>query len=192
MSRFQFINNTPARFIRMEDYSNPQTENNRLYKDYYYQGRLVLPYFVEYDINDSFFFQYETDYDSANITIVKDDGSILTGYETKTLIKIYDDPTSEKYGLKQYNVDIAITSLSGKYCIKINCEDYAKPILNFQSESFNVCVSTLIKLEWYGSTVLNDPFIWTKNASIRLNSEIRQISGGEEVNTYDASDETRL
>jgi len=193
MSRFKFLDNTPVPFVRIEDWNQLQTERNRLYKDYWYQGRLVVPFNIEFDSYDPFFFQYRTDYDNHDISIVYENGTTTTSYITKTLVKEYDNPDSELYRLKQYNVSIALSSLSyGNYYIRVACIDYGKAILNFRSEVFSTCASTLLKLEWNGSNILNDPFIWTINASLRLRADIKNITPNNDSSFYITTDGNRV
>jgi hypothetical protein len=186
MAKFNILPNTPFFFVRKEDYLlKMQTERTRFFEDYEYQDRQFdEPYIFSFDQTDPLFFQYRTDYSEFTITLYSSTGTII-GTLTKTLLLNYAS-TSEFYGSRLYQSNIDLSSLSGEYYVEIYCYEINKPILTFKSALFHVeqnCPG--LKLEWFGSTSLPDPFIWdVQKATLRMVGEIkRKLSCNEKI-TY--------
>jgi len=190
MAKFNILPNTPFSFVRKEDYLlKMQTEKTRFFRDYEYQDRQFdEPYYFSFDQTDPAFFQYRTDYSEFTITLYSSTGTII-GTLSKTLLLSYDS-TSEFYGSRLYQTDIDLNSLSGDYYVQIYCYEILKPILTFESEAFHVeqdCPG--LKIEWFGSDSLNDPFIWdAQNATLRIVGEIKRKLSGNENSVYEDTD----
>lgn len=181
MSIFRILQNTPLKFTRLEDWNVLQTENNRQQQDYNFYGKIGYDFIQEFDYTDNLFYQYRTDYENVTISLVNNSGQTTL---LPSLVKVYTNDQSPLFGEKQYNVDIDLSNLEGRYYIKIDAVDYAKPVLTFTSQKFIVTDSKLLKLEWFGSTIINDPFVWTKNISLRIEGEIKKRVAQFDRDTY--------
>jgi hypothetical protein len=186
MATFNIFKNTPLSFKCEEDYAlKLQTETTRLFKDYeYYDKYYEEPYYFLFDQTDQLFFQYRTDYADFTITLYSESGTIV-GTLTKILLLTYDS-TSDFYGKRVYQSSVDLSSLSGNYYILISCYEIGKPIVTFISERFRVennCPG--LKLEWYGSDSIDDPFLWdVEKATLRIDGEIKKRLSGIENVTY--------
>ncbi len=185
MAKFRFLPNTPLKFSRFEDLTNVlQTEQNRSEFDYQYNGRLFhfIPTF--FDSKDALFFQFRTDYTDFSINLLNKQGAIIGSLTKKLLLTYPSDGLLA--GIRLYQVDLDLSSLRGLYYINITCYQVAMPVLTFNSELFHVELnSKKLKLSWFGSTSLNDPFIWDSTpACMRIEAELKNKYSVEDRSTY--------
>lgn len=180
---FEYLGSNSLTFIRDEDRTKAQTDDNRLYGDYEYFNEYLIPYAQPYEQTDSLRIQLRTNYLSFTVTLVSEDGT-----ETSlTPVIVSSDATDFTY----YDVVVNLSSLSGCYYIKSQANsDADKVIANFTSNYFKVKeefkYSQLI--EWYGNTSANDGYIWDDNTQeLRVEANfIDVLSAGELVTMIDS------
>lgn len=184
MITFRIFENTPLRFSNDQNIIKPQTERNRLRRNYTYSNKLPASYSLEFDKSDPLFFQYRTECEDVTIKMRHSSGAIVVGNTSTSLIKIYDDETNRK----QYRVDFDLSGLNGCYEILIEAKQ-----LNLEytwtSEPIYICDSELPYIEWFGSDSLNDPFIWgDTRARIRVKSMLKDKANESDKTTFTDTD----
>ena len=185
MATFRIFENTPLRFARNQDITKPQTERNRLRRNYTYTNKLPFNYSLEFDKSDQLLLQYRTDYDNVSIKMRHSSGTIVVGNTSTSLIKIYNDETDRK----QYEVTFDLSGLDGCYEVLISAIDSGKPISDWTSEPIFICNSELPYIEWIGSESLNDPFIWSSTrARIRVKSMLKDKANESDKTTFTDTD----
>lgn len=184
MITFRIFENTPLRFVNDQNIVKPQTERNRLRRNYTYSNKLPANYSLEFDKSDPLFFQYRTECDDVSIKMRHSSGTIVVGNTSTSLIKIYNDGTDRK----QYEVTIDLSGLEGTYEVLLIAKSLNAEY-TWTSEPIFVCNSELDYSEWIGSDSLNDPFIWgTKKARIRVKSMLKDKANESDKTTFTDTD----
>lgn len=187
MATIRIFENTPLSFVAGWQQTDLQTELNRFDAHYLYQSKMDIPYCPVFEQGDPLFFQVRTDYDNLTAQLISESGVVST--LVVSLLKVYEGDKN----WKQYQIDGSTELMNGRYKIVLSGEDEGKPLFNMISRPFEVVEQIdyrYLKIKWFGSDALNDPFIWVdKWATVNIIATLKNRDFGEQdKNTYVVSD----